>query len=95
MLIDTGKIPIAGNPVQMTAWQKLFSESNSRFVVTVSSQNKEVFEAAMSADASNVFAEIGKVTADDKFTVAGDNGANEIDITIDELKEAWISPLRW
>jgi phosphoribosylformylglycinamidine (FGAM) synthase-like enzyme len=80
-------------------WQKLFSESNSRFVVTVSPENKEAFEAAMPGSVApgtngNVFAEIGMVTADNRFTVAG-NGGSEIDTTIDELKEAWISPLRW
>jgi phosphoribosylformylglycinamidine synthase len=89
-----------GSNALLTAWQKLFSESNSRFVVTVSPQNKEAFEKAMSGTAisdktRNVFAEIGKITADTRFTIAGDNGANEIDTTIDELKEAWISPLRW
>jgi phosphoribosylformylglycinamidine synthase len=84
-----------GNNASMTAWQKLFSESNSRFVVTVSSQNKDAFETAMSDKTGNVFAEIGKITAENRFTIAGDNGANEIDTTIDELKEAWISPLRW
>jgi phosphoribosylformylglycinamidine synthase len=92
---NAGNESRAGNPAQMTAWQKLFSESNSRFVVTVSPQNKDEFEKAMFANANNVFAEIGMITADNRFTVAGDNGANEIDVTIDELKEAWISPLRW
>jgi phosphoribosylformylglycinamidine (FGAM) synthase-like enzyme len=72
--------------------QKLFSESNSRFVVTVAPENKAAFEAAL---VGCVFAEIGTVTDDNKFTVTVGSDLKLIDTTIDELKEAWISPLRW
>ncbi len=70
----------------------LFSESNSRFIVTVSPEKKVAFENHMKG---SIFAEIGKVRADDDFKVVGKDGKFVIDANIYDLKEAWQKPLRW
>ncbi|MBP0725996.1 phosphoribosylformylglycinamidine synthase subunit PurL [Bacillus sp. RG28] len=71
-------ITIEGNEV--TA---LFSESQSRFLLTVKPQNKEQFEALVEAKL------IGTVTEEASVTVR--NGANEtvLHAPVEELKQAW------
>jgi phosphoribosylformylglycinamidine synthase len=88
MELDISNAPTEG---QMESWRVLFSESNSRFVVTVSSQNEEAFEVALSGCP---FAKVGSVTDDGKLTITA-GGEILIAIEIDELKEAWKAPLRW
>ena len=61
----------------------LFSESQSRFLVTVKAENKEKFE--------NLWKEaiqIGSVTNDGKLTVSV-NGEQVIEDTVDELHKLW------
>ena len=41
------------------------------------------------------FAEIGRLTADEKFEVYGLDGSSVLTATLAELKEAWQKPLRW
>ncbi|MEW5706024.1 MAG: phosphoribosylformylglycinamidine synthase subunit PurL [Actinomycetota bacterium] len=69
MKLDASKIPTSG---KMHYWKILFSESNSRFIVTVSPENRSAFESAM---AGCIFAEVGVVTEDGRFTVL--DGARE------------------
>ena len=61
----------------------LFSESQSRFLVTVKAENKEQFENLWT-DAS----QIGSVTNDGKLTVSI-NGESVIEDTVDELHKLW------
>jgi len=70
----------------------LFSESNSRFLVEVSPENKAEFEKIMRGAS---FAAIGRVTDSAVLEIYGVKGAKIIDVSIDELKEAWQRPLRW
>ena len=70
----------------------LFSESNTRFIAEVTPQDKQKFEKIMSGVA---FAEIGRVTDNNKFEVFGRNGKAVLTAAIAELKEAWQKPLRW
>jgi phosphoribosylformylglycinamidine synthase len=71
----------------------LFSESQSRFVVTVSPEKREEFEKKMGG---NILADVGKVTADPIFRVVNTSGDNEIMCEhIDELKKAWQRPLNF
>ncbi|MBC8477253.1 MAG: hypothetical protein H8D49_02805, partial [Dehalococcoidia bacterium] len=70
----------------------LFSESNSRFIVEVSPDNKDRFEKAM---AGCPLAMIGRVSSETRLEVIGRRGASVVSISIDELKEAWQKPLRW
>ena len=69
----------------------LFSESQSRFVVTVKPENVKRFEESMEG---NVFAKIGTVTKDE-FVVYGLDGKVCINANINELKDAWQKTLRW
>jgi len=70
----------------------LFSESQSRFVVTVSPEMQEEFEGSM---ASNALACIGKVISGGIFRVAGIHGETIMEEAIGSLKEAWQQPLNF
>ncbi|MDD5317550.1 MAG: phosphoribosylformylglycinamidine synthase subunit PurL [Candidatus ainarchaeum sp.] len=70
----------------------LFSESQSRFVATVSPENAQKFEKAMKG---NQFARIGEVNGSMRLVAKGLNGANAIDADIAELKKAWKRTLGW
>ncbi|MCL6472935.1 MAG: phosphoribosylformylglycinamidine synthase subunit PurL [Firmicutes bacterium] len=89
MRIDLGKVPTAED---LPDWKVLFSESNSRFVVTVNPQKVRAFEDTLSGC---IFAAVGEATEDGRFTVSAKDGSVLIDLNIDELKEAWQAPLRW
>jgi len=69
----------------------LFSESQSRFVVTVRAEQAGAFETAM---AGAPLTRLGEVTAEPVFSVTG-RGGMIVNAPIDELKEAWQRPLRW
>jgi len=68
----------------------LYSESASRFLVTVSPENKESFEGIMK---DNCFKEIGKVRDDEEFVIFA-KGKPEIQENIHKLKEAWKAPFK-
>jgi phosphoribosylformylglycinamidine synthase len=70
----------------------MFSETASRFVVTIHPGNQRRFEKAMTG---NVFAEIGFVSADGWFEVTGINGRLIVKDKINQLKEAWQKPLNF
>jgi len=72
--------------------ESLFSESNSRFVVTVEPADAAEFERTL---AGTVWSRIGKVTGTGRLVVTGLDDRAVIDISIDELKKAWKAPLRW
>ncbi len=69
--IDLGAIP-AENCSEL---EVLFSESNSRFVATVSPEKKQEFEKMLSGV---VFAEVGKVIPEEKLVLRGSRGTEEI-----------------
>lgn len=71
-------VTIAGSAV--TA---LFSETQSRFLVTVKEENTAAFEAVV-ADAIK----IGAVTAGDRIAINGENGVL-IDGAVEEFRSAW------
>jgi phosphoribosylformylglycinamidine synthase len=64
----------------------LFSESQSRFVVTVRPDAREAFEAAVSGSA---FARIGQVIAEEVLRIDGIGGKRIIDEKLAALKAAW------
>ena len=70
----------------------MFSETASRFVVTIHPGDQRRFEKAMTG---NVFAEIGFVSADGWFEVTGINGRLIVKDKINQLKEAWQKPLNF
>jgi phosphoribosylformylglycinamidine (FGAM) synthase-like enzyme len=70
----------------------LFSESNTRFLVEVTPEDKERFEKAMKGID---LAAVGEVTKGDKLEVYGVNGKKIVAAPLAELKEAWQKPLGW
>jgi phosphoribosylformylglycinamidine synthase II len=69
----------------------LFSESNSRFLVEVSENRREDFEALMKG---SVCAEVGRVKKEDKLSVYGLTGKKVVDAELTELRKRWESTLR-
>ncbi|MGD0623634.1 MAG: phosphoribosylformylglycinamidine synthase subunit PurS [Thermodesulfobacteriota bacterium] len=89
MEVDLRKVPSSGvdrNDVL------LFSESQSRFVVTVHPENQGAFEDCMKG---NAFSEVGKVIDGSDFMISGLNGKTVVRVNIFALKEAWQRPLQW
>ena len=70
----------------------LFSETNSRFIVEVTPENKEKFEKSLKGVS---FANIGTVNDTNKLEISGLNGKKIVSEKIGDLKEAWQKPLRW
>jgi phosphoribosylformylglycinamidine synthase len=70
----------------------LFSETASRFVVTIHPKDKSRFEKIM---AGNIMSEIGFVSNDRLFQVTGLNGKLILKEKINKLKEAWQKPLNF
>ncbi len=68
----------------------LFSETASRFVVTVHPQDKKRFEKIL---AGNSVSEIGFVTGDESFRITGLKDQLIINEKIGKLKKAWQTPL--
>jgi phosphoribosylformylglycinamidine (FGAM) synthase-like enzyme len=70
----------------------LFSESQSRFIVTVHPPKKEAFTSIMGG---TCFAEIGRVLKGKQFLITSQKGKKIIEGNILRLKEAWQHPLRF
>ncbi len=89
MLVDLSRVPSEGIGRDD---QLLFSESQSRFVVTVRPEDKRAFERILKG---NVFAEIGTVLDREVFEVKGRKGKILIREKNSKLKLAWQKPLRF
>ncbi|MDN4638201.1 MULTISPECIES: phosphoribosylformylglycinamidine synthase subunit PurL [Bacillus] len=70
--------------IDLNSAASLFSESQSRFVVTVKPENREAFAEAVQ-DAK----EVGTVTNDGVFTVKNQEGQQWIHAAVNELERAW------
>jgi len=88
MTIELTKVPVENIKRADTI---MFSESQSRFVVTVAPGNVKRFEQILKG---NVFADVGEVTTRQDFIVM-DGEKVVLSAGIDELKEAWQKTLRW
>lgn len=88
MKIDLRKVPAVKIKRNDTLF---FSESQTRFVITVKPENKDRFEGLMK-DVN--FAEIGTVLTSDAFEVLGLQGRIIVNTIIHDLKESWQKPLR-
>lgn len=69
----------------------LFSESQSRFIVTISPNKKVEFEKIMK---SEIISFIGKVTNNDKFLIKKDKKLI-VNTSIKDLKKSWQGVLTW
>jgi phosphoribosylformylglycinamidine synthase II len=90
MIIHLGKVPL-GEAMDRDDYV-LFSESNTRFLVEVTLEDRHQFEDIM---AGVDFAAIGQVTNKEKLEVYGLNGELVLSALITELREAWQRPLHW
>ncbi|MCY7539055.1 phosphoribosylformylglycinamidine synthase subunit PurL [Bacillus pumilus] len=70
--------------IDLNSEASLFSETQSRFVVTVKPKHREAFAAAVK-DAK----EVGTVTNDGVFTVKNQEGQQWIHAAVNELERAW------
>jgi phosphoribosylformylglycinamidine synthase len=68
----------------------LFSESQSRFVVTIPPPAKEMFEALMEGAA---FSHVGTVLSEGLLKIDGIRGTRIVEEAIGTLKAAWQKPL--
>ncbi len=68
----------------------LFSETQSRFVVTISPDKRETFEKGLEGIAYGL---VGEVTSASVFRTTGLSGREIIRADIRDLKEAWKRPL--
>jgi phosphoribosylformylglycinamidine synthase len=85
--IDLGAVPCALPDIADNAVTVLFSESNTRFLCEVTPTKASQFEHAL----GNVpTARIGEVTDTGRLRIG-----EVIDADINDLKEAWLAPLRW
>jgi phosphoribosylformylglycinamidine synthase len=89
MTVDLARVPAAGMGRDD---EILFSESQSRFVVTISPEEREAFEAAMEGC---ITGQIGIVTDAPVLAIDGLSGQRILSARIDELKEAWQKPLKF
>jgi len=89
MAVDLARVPSQG--IDRDDYL-LFSESQSRFVVTVAPESRDRFESVLRG---NRFAKIGRVLAEPVFRVRGLGGNGIIEEDIYALKEAWQKPLRF
>jgi len=89
MNIDLNDVPYRGKKRNDYI---LFSETASRFVVTIHPKDKRKFEKIM---AGNVVSEIGFVSSDGLFQITGLGGKLIIKEKVNKLKEAWQKPLNF
>jgi len=86
--VDLRRVPAAG--LERSDYL-LFSETQSRFVVTVAPQQQAAFEACLQATACGL---VGRVTAKGRLLITGLRGEIVVDAAISDLKEAWQRTLR-
>jgi len=85
--VDLSKIP---REDFVNEWVALFSESNSRFIVTIPEERRGEFEATMTG---NAFALVGRVTDNTRLRIRGLKEELIIDADLVDLKGAWKTPL--
>ncbi|HET6419068.1 MAG TPA: phosphoribosylformylglycinamidine synthase subunit PurS [Geobacteraceae bacterium] len=89
--VDLGRVLFSGVSCDRRDEVLLFSETASRHLVTVRPEDRENFEEVMTG---NCFSSIGVVVEEKTLTVSGIDGSVVLKADIEDLKEAWQSPLR-
>jgi phosphoribosylformylglycinamidine synthase len=89
LTVDLSRVPCEG--LQRND-ELLFSESQSRFVVTVSPSAKPAFQRMLKG---NVCAEVGRVNAEEMLEISGLKGNRIVAENIHELKAAWQKSLNF
>jgi phosphoribosylformylglycinamidine (FGAM) synthase-like enzyme len=75
-----------------TAAARLFSESNSRYIVEVEPKNYDGFAKLM---LNLPFGQIGKVTDSQKLVIKDQKAKPVIDADVESLKHAWQKTFLW
>jgi len=86
MHVDLSAVP---SQASLRDDQVLYSESAGRFIVTVDPGNQVAFEDLFKGMPA---AKIGDVTAEPKLLVRGTEGGIILELTVPELKSAWLKP---
>jgi phosphoribosylformylglycinamidine synthase len=86
---DLSAVPVDG---MLRTDYLLFSESQSRFVVTVSGRKRRAFEKVMDGV---TFAGIGRITTKPVLALSRGREKNIVSADIHKLKQAWQKPLSW
>ncbi len=93
--VDLAAIPLADNGVPSDAatgnWIRLYSESNSRFLVEIEPDHEAAWLAWM---ADLPVCRLGKVQREPELQI-DDSGREILTASIAELKQAWLAPLDW
>jgi len=89
MRVDLRQVPAEGVLADDVL---LFSETQSRFVVTVAPEHARALEDCLAESACSP---VGEVTADGLLSIIGQGGNDVVRAAIAELKESWQVPLRW
>jgi phosphoribosylformylglycinamidine synthase len=87
---DVRGLPVTGDATKADA--KLFSESNSRYIVEVEPDKFDAFARMM---LNLPFGNIGSVTDSGRVVISSKPGERIIDMDINTLKNAWQKPLKW
>ena len=89
ILLD--KVPVADSALGIA--ERLFSESNTRFLCEVDERHAAEFEQAMSTIACE---HVGTVTVEPRLQIFPAKGKTlVVDEQLHHLKESWQQPLRW
>ncbi len=96
--LDTVPLDIPAEEQQARTLVRLFSESNTRFLVEVRPEHAAHFERLLADQADVACACVGEVTDSGELEIL-DRGVSPaqtvVKAAIDALKEAWQRPLRW
>ncbi|HLP41621.1 MAG TPA: AIR synthase-related protein, partial [Fibrobacteria bacterium] len=96
--IDLARLPVDEVATPLTHGAKLFSESQSRFVVTVSPKHAAAFDALMAGLPSGLVGEITHAPVLEILeTNEEDREADAVIVTagLDEMFDKWRRPLDW
>ncbi|MBF0451733.1 MAG: phosphoribosylformylglycinamidine synthase [Candidatus Magnetomorum sp.] len=88
LAIDSQKIPSTDH---LSDDKLLFSESAGRFIVSVPSKNKDIFETSFQEFPCNC---IGEVLKKDIFQIKGLSGQRVVDLLVSEMKTVWKRPYK-
>ncbi|MBT8350303.1 MAG: phosphoribosylformylglycinamidine synthase, partial [Deltaproteobacteria bacterium] len=86
MQIDLAKVPVENID---RSDMILFSESAGRFIVTIDPKNRDSFEKILKG---HTCACVGTVTEKNQFIINGTDDKILIDLSVQDLKDAWEKP---
>ena len=89
--VDLAGLPVDAGAAALPAGAKLFSESQSRFVITVAPQHRAAFESRFAGIPS---ANVGTIAAGPELEIR-DGSTSLFSAGMDEMFARWRRPLDW